>query len=77
MSERYNKIWFSKDDKVTVGLVFSDTYLRGKSVSDIVKLWTAVPSAKLGKIHNSPWHKSWVDAWMHDEEKSLRRRRRR
>ena len=73
MSERYVKIWFSKGGKVTVGLVFAESYLKGKSTSDVVKLWTAVPSAQLGKVCTSPWYKSWVECWMYDNEKSLRR----
>ncbi len=71
MSEQYIKIWFAKDDKKTVGLVFSRSYLKGKSTSDVAKSWPKLSLVPLGKVHSSRWHKSWVDCWMDNKRKKV------
>ncbi len=71
MSERYVKIWLAKDDKKTVGLVFSRSYLKGKSTSDVAKSWPKLSLTPLGKVHSSPWFKSWVGCWMYDDDKKF------
>ncbi len=69
LSERYIKLWFDKNDEKTVGLVFAESYLKNKKISDIAKSWPTFYAPKMDQVHGSPWYKSWVDAWMHDENK--------
>ncbi len=71
MSEQYIKIWFAKDGKKTVGLVFSKSYLKNKSVKDVAKTWPKFYASRMGKAQSSDWNKSWVDAWMYDENKKV------
>ncbi len=71
MSEQYIKIWFAKDGKKTVGLVFSKSYLKGKSTSDVSKSWPKLSKVLLGEVHSSRWHKSWVDCWMDNKRKKV------
>ena len=69
--ERYVKIWFSKGGERTVGLVFAESYLTGKSVKKVAKTWPKFYAPQIGQVHTSLWYKSWVDAWMHDENKKV------
>ena len=60
----FQKVWFSKGNEKTAGLILPAAKLHGMSIGDISRLFPMSEARKMGRLHTSPVFASW-DAAFH------------